>query len=185
MSSLKIILTLPVLAVLLLTCGCGYHSPYAVPDGKALPEAGIHLKVWENRTNELGLESTIGQALADWIIQSKHLRIKTSSSDADYELSGILLSTGDSGTSYDAHDLVQILKTVIHMSFTLKETKTGKIVWTVADLGRETSYSVGPNTVSTRSNKQKALTTLANETAEDIYLRIFYTLTKKTDNHAK
>lgn len=176
---------LAVLPALLLTYGCGYHSPYATPDSKALPESGIHLKVWENRTNELGLESVLGQALADWIIQSKHLRIKTCNSDADYELSGILLSTADSGTSYDVHDLVQTLKTVIHMSFTLRETRTGKVVWTVADLARETSYPVGPNTVSTRSNKKKAFAILANETAEDIYMRIFYTLTQKTNNHAK
>ncbi|OGR02000.1 MAG: hypothetical protein A2511_06415 [Deltaproteobacteria bacterium RIFOXYD12_FULL_50_9] len=181
----KITLLLLLTAVLLSATGCGYRNPYTAPDGSDLPTSGIYIKMWENRTSELGFESMIRQSLTDWLIQSKHLKMRATAAEADYELSGTILSVSYLGTSYDLHDQATTLKAVLHLSFTLKEAKTGKVIWDVTDILKESAFAVADDAVFTRSNKQKVLETMANEAAEDIYLRIFYTLTQKNNPKAK
>ncbi|MDF1577341.1 MAG: LPS assembly lipoprotein LptE [Desulfobulbales bacterium] len=163
--------------VVLLVQGCGYHNPYLAKIERGEPAAVVYMTVWENRTNELGLENLIFRQTADWLQQSRHLRITRDRSQADYILTGTILSVDYPATAFSITDVASTLKAKIRTSYQLTERSTGKTVWRVEETLRQADYPAGGNAVRSQGNKKTALTTIADELGEQIYLRITETLT--------
>ncbi|MCK4839460.1 MAG: hypothetical protein KAS94_11710 [Desulfobulbaceae bacterium] len=166
-----------VLFALLVICGCGYHNPYAKNVGQDKPAAVIYMTVWTNQTNELGLESLIFQKTADWLQQSRHLRITRDKDQADYLLTGLILSVDYPATAFSVTDVATTLKAKVKTSYRLSDRATGKTIWHINDTLRQTDYGAGSDAVRSQTSKRSALTTIADELAEQIYLRITATIT--------
>ncbi|MFN2366589.1 MAG: LPS assembly lipoprotein LptE [Desulfurivibrionaceae bacterium] len=162
--------------ILLPLQGCGYHNPYRQKIEGGEPAAVVYMKVWDNRTNELGLDILIYRKTADWLQQSRHLRITRDSGEADYILSGTILSVNYPATAYSATDVAFTLKAEVRASYQLTE-RAGKTVWRVEETLRQADYPAGHDAVRGQSNKKEALETIADELGEQIYLRITATLT--------
>ena len=163
--------------ILLPLQGCGYHNPYRQKIEVGEPAAVVYMKVWDNRTNELGLDNLIYRKTADWLQQSRHLRITRDSGQADYILTGTILSVNYPATAYSATDVASTLKAEVRASYQLTGRAAGKTVWRVEETLRQADYPAGNDAVRSQSNKKEALETIADELGEQIYLRITATLT--------
>jgi hypothetical protein len=61
----KLIFTTLVLTTFAIT-GCGYRNPYVDSQDTDSPWKTLHITTWENRTNELGLESIYFRLFNAW-----------------------------------------------------------------------------------------------------------------------
>lgn len=170
-----------VLFTLLTLAGCGYHNPYVTNLGQEQPVALIYLTTWDNRTNELGLEGLILQKTADWLQQSRHLRLAIDKEQADYLLSGKIMSVNYPATAFSVTDVATTLQAEVKVSYRLTEQATGKLTWDAGEVGRGTSYPAGNDAVRSQSNKKNALAIIANELAEQIYIMLTATLTSDSE----
>ncbi len=157
--------------------GCGYHNPYLKNTNSVKAAAVIYMTVWTNQTNELGLESLIFQKTADWLQQSRHLRITRDKDQADYLLTGSILAVDYPATAFSVTDVATILKARVRTSYSLTDRATGKKIWQVNDTLRQTDYEAGSDAVRSQSSKRGALATIADELGEQIYLKITATIT--------
>jgi hypothetical protein len=158
--------------------GCGYHNPYLANIEPEQAPAVIYLTVWTNQTNELDLEGLIFRETADWLEQSRHLRLTKDREKADYLLTGAILAVDYPAVAYSVTDVATTLRASVTTSYELTDRATGATIWRVTETVRETNYRAGANAVRSRSNKRTALATIAEELGEQIYLRLTTTLTR-------
>ncbi|MBU0728862.1 MAG: hypothetical protein KKE17_13540 [Proteobacteria bacterium] len=159
---------------------CGYHDPYSTPLEVKGDKAKLHIGIWTNQTNELGVDSLMHTALANWLTQSKQILLVDEPDQADIKLTGTVQSVKYPGTSYNAYDQAVGLKAQITVSYSLTQTNTKQEVIKIKSVTKETTFSVGSDPAFTQSNKKKALAKIAEDLSEDIYMQIFYALTRKT-----
>ncbi len=158
----------------LLLSGCGYHNPAV-----ASREAGavsIYAGTWENRTDEVALEGLLLQKTADWLQQSPLLRLESDPDDADFRLSGTIQSVSLPATAYNSNDLATTLKAWVKVTYRLT-ARDGKTIWEINDTVRERNYAAGNDALHNRTNKEDALAVIADEVAEQIYLKVLITVT--------
>lgn len=159
--------------------GCGYHNPYLQKVNLGKPVI-VYMTVWDNRTNELGLESLIFQKTADWLQQSRHLQLTRDKNQADYLLTGTILSVDYPATAFSVTDVATTLRAKVKTTYQLTDRASGKKIWQVSETLRQTDYAAGSDAVRSQSNKRGALTTIANELGEQVYLRITTTLISRS-----
>lgn len=175
-------LLLPILLGLLLLGGCGYHHPASRADGNgAVP---IHAGTWENRTNEIALEGLLLQKTADWLQQSRTYRLEADPARADYRLAGTIEAVNNPATAFNSGDRATTLKAWVKVTYRLIDQRTGATLWEVSDTVRDRNYQAGEDAVSSRSGKEEALAVIAEELAEQIYLKIVASLSVKTPQTA-
>jgi len=173
-----VIAAIPGLAVLAICLcllslpGCGYR-PLRVGSQATGGQTQIrlHLPIWQNHTNELGFESTMQAALADWFRESGHFRLVTRPQEADYVLRGEIRAAEHSGSAFGAFDQATGLKVVLKLAYTLREQKNNTECLRI-NLTREEPYPLGTDAVSTLSLEKAALSRLAAEIAEEVYVRL-------------
>ena len=164
-------------STLLLLQGCGYHNPYTRTSGQDQSDATVHMSVWNNRTNEIGLENLIFQKTADWLRQIGSLQITSDPDQAAYLLSGTVLKVSYPATAFNPTSTATTLMARIMVEYKLTDRASGKTIWQTTDTAREQSYPVGKDALFSQSNKNMALEIIAEEIGEHIYLKITDTLT--------
>lgn len=167
----------------LLLYSCGYQHPASRPSGTGT--ISIHASTWENRTNELALERLLLQRTADWLQQSRSLRLEADPAQADYLLSGTIEAVSNPATAFNSNDRATTLKTWVRVTYRLLDRSSGKTIWEINDTVRERNYQAGDNSVRNRSNKEEALGVIAEEVAEQIYLKVIATLSASPPEPAK
>lgn len=164
-----------IIAGVLLLTSCGYYNPGLLSDN-AGEKITLAVPIWDNRTNELGLENRIHNALHDWLGQSNRLQIADSTASASHELTGTIISVTYPGLSYDATDQARSLKAKLTMRYSLLEKETGLVLLERERQVFEQSYTTGTSSAQTNANKRKALEIIADDLAEHLYIRIFQKL---------
>lgn len=173
----RIVINSYLLVVLLsLLQGCGYQTPYARSIKEQIPPTNIHLTIWANQTNELGIENLIYQRIADWLQQSRQINLTDDKEQADYLLTGTVLSVNYPATAFTVTDTAATLKATVRTSYQLLKKSSGSKVWEVKASVREQYYDAGADSLRSQSNKKTALTIIADEVAEQIYLRTIDTI---------
>jgi outer membrane lipopolysaccharide assembly protein LptE/RlpB len=162
-----------ILAILLLS-GCGYHHPASHPAGAGT--ITIHAGTWENRTNEIALEGLLLQKTADWLQQSRAFRLEADPNRADYLISGTIETVANPATAFNSGDRATTLNAWVKVTYRLIDRAGGKTLWEINDTVRERNYQAGDNAVRNRSNKEEALAVIAEELAEQIYLKVISSL---------
>lgn len=170
-------LVLTVFSLFSILSGCGYRF-LSGPAGEKTSDNAllIYSPLWENRTNELGLESTIHSSIFDWISESGHFAPSADQGSADYILLGKILSVEHPGSSYGTFDQATGLKAVVRVSFMLKNGRSDEVIWQQSRFQREESYLVQKNAVRTLGRRKEALKIIADEIAEEIYVRLLFLL---------
>lgn len=167
MKRLLLLVLLGVLPVWL--AGCGYQNPYLVAKredaglkGKAWSPVALHIEMWQNQTNQLGLPLVFYNALSTRFLDSDLVTLTQNDRRADYILDGRISAINEGLTRGT------VLLTV---GYGLKDLKSGKMVWQVPTQTFSQSFYITDDAASTEDNKQQALDTISDDLARIIYMR--------------
>ena len=171
------------LTVAWLVAGCGYKNPYLDSDGATRPPISLHVPMWTNQTNELGLESLFHRELTGWLHKTKQIHIVSANEKADYILKGTLLSIEHPGLSYGEFDQAVELDVRVEVSYSLTEIDSGNVVIKNSKRILDEAYFVAQNWTMTRGNLEKGLAKMADELAESIYMDIMFSVLTSRQIH--
>jgi len=147
----------------LLLNGCGYYFPH-VYNG---PAQVVYMPNWQNRTNKLSLDNNIYQALARWFQKSQAIDLTKDKDKADLILSGEILSIDLPSVSWKGVSDATSTKVKLTVRYTLKDMKTGAVLWNVP--GK--LYTADYQTVTAiASGDDQALGQIIEDLSEDIYI---------------
>ncbi len=163
--------------------GCGYSilAKNSISSDHNGP-VKIYAPQWRNFTNELGFEGVLQDSLVDRFTESGHFIITDSSINADYILHGKIFSIEHIGSSYGSYDRATGLKAKLKISYSVKSPQSDEIVLEQPVYLREETYVLGEDTVQTLSLQKQALAIIADEVAEEIYMRLLTNLTDQGQN---
>jgi hypothetical protein len=160
------------LAVFFLLSSCGYTNPYIQKNSQKNPSKTLQITTWQNRTNELGLESVYFRLFNAWFKKSGLVNVVLEDDQADLKLSGEISSINLPGLFYDTFDEALEIKIKLTVSFTLYDNHSKKILWQEKQLAVYEPFLLDPAREKAQYNKQKALLRIGDEISELIYLRI-------------
>jgi len=168
-----------------LCVGCGYSNPYVTPPPGAAEEStggmiSIHLAMWENNTNLFGYEAYINKALVHWLKKTKRFTLSPDSRNADYTLSGTIVSADFPGLSYGTFDRAIEVRAHIKFTYTLHDTKKDSVRLQRKRFSKRESFMVGTNATETDNNKRQAQHAIADDLAEEIYIQLTHSLLSST-----
>lgn len=151
-------------AFLLLLGGCaGYYFPN-VYDG---PEVTIYMPTWGNRTDKLGIDSTMYNSLSDWFLKSDKINLTKEKEGADLILAGEIISIRLPGIGWSGAARTTDVKVELALRYVLKDLKSGKILWEEPRQIWTEDY----NTVARQaSSEDEAVANILKDVSEKIYL---------------
>jgi hypothetical protein len=167
--------SIPVLAAILLlifACGsCGYSNPYVRDETEKVPAKTLLIKTWQNRTNELGLESVYFRLFNAWFKNSGRIVVIFDENQADLSLNGEISAINLPGLFYDSFDEALEVNIRLTVRFTLRDNHTKRVLWQEKDFTISEPFILDPSEERTRYNKQRALLRIGDQIAELIYMR--------------
>jgi hypothetical protein len=157
-----------VLCVLLIN-GCGYRFT----GGGDLPGdvSKVHVTIFENRTNETGIEARFTTALIREILKNRHDLLTANEAEADAVLSGVIVSAPVEIISRQDR-LTSLQRRIFLVVDCSLNDSSGKIVWSAKGLSESQEYDVSPEKFQTEANKREALELIAPRLAQLIYQRL-------------
>ena len=168
----SIILVFFVLLLLAFACtSCGYSNPYARNESQDIPPKTLLITTWQNRTNELGLESIYFRLFNAWFKNSSRISVVFKEDEADLKLTGEISAIDLPGLFYNSFDQALEIKVKLAVRFTLRDNRNNSILWQEKKFTVYEPFIIDPSGERTRYNKQKALLRIGDEIAEIIYLR--------------
>lgn len=159
------------LLLIMTSSGCGYSNPYAVKSMQDKPAKTLLLTTWENRTNELGLESSYFRLLNAWFKNSSRIAVVFDEEQADLKLTGEISAIDLPGIFYDSFDEALEIKIKLTVRFTLHDIRNNSVLWQERQYSVYEPFIIDPSGGRTRYNKQRALLRIGEEISELIYLR--------------
>ena len=152
-------------------CSCGYSNPYVKKSPQGAIAKTLFTTAWQNRTNELGLESKYLRLLTSWFKKSGRINIVFDEDIADLKLTGEITSIDLPGLFYDSFDEALEIEIKITMNFSLYDNRSNTILWQEKNHIVYESFLLDPKGGQTEYNKNRALLHIGDEIAELIYLR--------------
>lgn len=157
--------------ILVSLCSCGYTNPYVQEDSQGNFTKTLFILTWQNRTNELGLESLYFRLLNAWFKKSSRIAVVFGDDQSDLELTGEISSIDLPGLFYDSFDEALEIKIKLTVSFTLYDNRNKTILWQEKKFTVYEPFLLDPIGEKTQYNKQRALLRIGDEISELIYLR--------------
>lgn len=170
------ILPIFLFTIILIMNGCGYTTASLLPKGMD----SIYVANFKNAIDPArevssrrmdysyrpGLENDITRAVINKFIFDGALEIETEQK-ANITLEGELTDFRQYPLSYSKDDEVEEFRMEIFVNLTLRNNKTGEIMWEEKNFMGQTSYAVtGPNTKSESGALQDAVDDLAKRIVE-------------------
>jgi len=159
------------LFITVLLAGCGYKNPYVSSQVSDTPWKTLHITTWENRTNELGLESIYFRLFNAWFKNSGKIHVIQDREQADLCLNGEIAAIDLPGLFYDKFDEALEIKIKLTVRFDLRDNKNDHILWRERNFIIYEPFVIDPDPGKTRNSRRKALLKIGDEIAELIYLR--------------
>jgi hypothetical protein len=157
--------------ILVSLCSCGYTNPYVQKDSQGNFTRTLFVSTWQNRTNELGLESLYFRLLNAWFKKSSRIAVVFGDDQSDLKLTGEISSIDLPGLFYDSFDEALEIKIKLTVSFTLYDNHNKTILWQEKKFTVYEPFLLDPIGEKTQYNKQRALLRIGDEISELIYLR--------------
>lgn len=170
-------------ALLLLCSGCGYSNPYLAAQSSgedALDKISFHIIMWKNETGELGYQADIHKRLIYWFNKAPNWQIVQHAEQADYVVNGIVRSADFPGLSYDQFENVRELRAEIWFSYEVTDRTTDEPVLEHVNLVKRETFSVNDSATTTEGAKKEALGRIADDIADEIYIRLLHKLAERT-----
>ena len=159
-------------ACLLCISSCGYYFPH-VYEG---PPRVVYMPSWKNRTNKLNLDMKIYQSLSRWFQKAQSVHLTKEKVGADYALSGEILAIDLPTISWNTNSDATGTKVKLFVRFSLKDLKSGKILWDENDKLYTADYTVQ---VANSAADDQALSQIIEDMSEIIYLGTLKQLRKQ------
>jgi hypothetical protein len=155
---------LAILTVLFNACGYRFTGGGDIPGGVSK----IHVSIFENRTNETGIEARFTTALIQEILKNKHDVLVSAKAESDAVLSGVIVSAPVEIIS--RQDRLTSLQRRIYLivDCSLNDSK-GKVIWSVKGLSDSQEYDVASAKFQTEANKREALQLIAPRLAQLLF----------------
>ena len=152
----------------LLLGGCGYNFK----GGGELPKGvtTIFIAVFENRTGEVGIESTFTNDLTNEFILMRKESLAPRE-EADSILNGVITSIRERTISETSSGQSLDREVIVSVSLKLKD-KNGQVLWSAKELKAQQGYNVSDSNIETEANKRLAITQVSQKTAERIFSRL-------------
>ena len=157
--------------IVVLLSSCGYTNPYARNNSKDTYTKTLFITIWQNRTNELGLEFEYFRLFNAWFKNSGRIAVVFDEDDADLKLIGEISSIDLPGLFYNSSDEALEIKIKLTVSFTLYNTTNNSILWQEKQYVIYEPFLLDPTGEETLYNKKRALLRIGDEIGEIIYLR--------------
>ena len=157
--------------IVILLSSCGYTNPYARNNSKDTYTKKLFITIWQNRTNELGLEFEYFRLFNAWFKNSGRIAVVFDEDDADLKLIGEISSIDLPGLFYNSFDEALEIKIKLTVSFTLYSTTNNSILWQEKQYVIYEPFLLDPTGEETQYNKKRALLRIGDEIGEIIYLR--------------
>jgi len=147
---------------------CGYRFS----GGGELPQGieKLNIGVFENRTNENGLESRIANDLIYQFTRFGSQKL-TDKSKADAFLTGIIKSVKSVTISHESANTSTERRIQVTIALKLT-TAEGKLLWSDNAISAYETYEVSVDKAQTEKNKKSALAILSSRVTERIYYRL-------------
>ncbi|MBC2763547.1 MAG: hypothetical protein HF970_09555 [ANME-2 cluster archaeon] len=147
---------------------CGYRFS----GGGELPQGieKLNIGVFENRTNENGLESRIANDLIYQFTRFDSLRL-TDKAKADAFLTGTIKSVKSVTISHESATTSTERRIQVTIALKLMSS-AGKLLWSDNAISAYETYEVSSDKAQTEKNKKSALAILSSRVAERIYYRL-------------
>jgi len=173
--TLKSVHSLPYLVlmffVVISLCSCGYTNPYVQKNSQESNPKTLLITTWQNRTNELGLESIYFRLFNAWFKKSTSINVVFEEDEADLKLIGEIFSIDLPGLFYDFFDEAVEIKIKLTVRFTLYDNHSNTILWQEKQFTIYEPFLLDPSGEKTQYNKERALLRIGDEIGELIYLR--------------
>lgn len=145
--------------------GCGYHHLGGVgsPDGSA----GIHVRIFTNRSYRAGLETVVTQSLIDELARHNGGNLIDEAA-AGRVLSGSVLSYVVTPVSYTAADRVAGYRATLKIAATLAERQTGRVIWK-GELAWSRDYPANPDIALQHNAEAAAIVEISRRLAEQAH----------------
>lgn len=157
--------------IVILLSSCGYTNPYARNNSKDTYKKTLFITIWQNRTNELGLEFEYFRLFNAWFKNSGRIAVVFDEDDTDLKLIGEISSIDLPGLFYNSSDEALEIKIKLTVSFTLYSTTNNSILWQEKQYVIYEPFLLDPTGEETLYNKKRALLRIGDEIGEIIYLR--------------
>lgn len=152
--------------------GCGGYR--WAPEYNQLP-AGIHtvaIPLFKNNTYESNIEAYVTNALMNEFIRNQQFSVVSEGGDAT--LSGMVKKFDTMSIAYSSEDRARQYRAYLTLEVTLRDNRTGEVLWRNPELVHEEEYSVEPIISFTDARKQDAIKRISADLAERIYEEIVY-----------
>ena len=157
--------------IVVLLSSCGYTIPYARNNSKDTYTKTLFITIWQNRTNELGLESEYFRLFNAWFKKSGRIAVVFDEDDTDLKLIGEISSINLPALFYISSGAAREIKIKLTVSFTLYNTTNNTILWQEKQYVVYEPFLLDPTGKETQYNKKRALLRIGDEIGEIIYLR--------------
>ena len=171
--------------ILVSLCSCGYTNPYVQKDSQENLSKTLFISTWQNRTNELGLESLYFRLLNAWFKKSSRIAVVFGDDQSDLKLTGEISSIDLPGLFYDSFDEALEIKIKLTVSFTLYDNRNKTILWQEKKFTIYEPFLLDPIGEKTQYNKQRALLRIGDEISELIYLKTHEIVNNMPENKQK
>lgn len=164
-----------ILAVVVIISGCGYSIPGS---GNITPEERktIYLELWQNKTNEMGYQTTIQHALVNWLKKSGRINLTRNKKEADYIISGTINSAYLPGLSYGDFERAVEVRAEVTCSYQINDQKTDKAILTRNNVTSREAFATSDQAIIYEENRKLALLEIADELAEEIFINLSHRL---------
>jgi hypothetical protein len=160
------------LFLIILLSSCGYTNPYVKKSSQDTYTSKLLITTWQNRTNELGLESEYFRLFNSWFKKSDKIDVVFEEEAADLKLTGEISSIDLPGLFYNSFDEAREIKIKLTVRFTLFDNRNNVILWQEKHYTFYEPFILDPLGEQTQLNKHKALLLIGDEIGELIYLRV-------------
>jgi outer membrane lipopolysaccharide assembly protein LptE/RlpB len=148
---------------------CGYHFQTAgvIPAGLE----PIFIEVFDNRTNQAGLETTVTNAIAFEFVKRNEAALTKNLTDASVVMKGVIRSVELQTISTRGRDVAGERQVTMRIDIQLV-TADGKVKWAAKNLSGQEAYPVSNDKFLNDERQRAALGLVSTRIAERVYDRL-------------
>ena len=148
---------------------CGYHFQTAgvIPAGLE----PIFIEVFENRTNQAGLETTVTNAVVFEFVKRNEAALARNAADASVVMKGVIRSVELQTISTRGRDVAGERQVTMRIDVQLVAAD-GKVKWAAKNLSDNEAYSVSNDKFLNDERQRAALGLVSTRIAERVYDRL-------------
>lgn len=155
------------LGLALVLGGCGYHpmnQPGLFPAGVR----SLHIALFDNRTAEAFLESTLTEAVIERFSRDRNLTLAERPEGADAILSGTVLGYSLAAGAYNRLDQISEYRLTLVLQAEVRSRADGRVLWQ-GSLQRSEEFPSALDKSVQEDNETAAAQVLAARLAEDLH----------------